>query len=47
MSYGRIREEERRLQAEIAGLPDPAEAVDAVEDTRDGEDVRGDELPKR
>ena len=45
MSYGRMREEERRLAAEIAGLLAEAEAVDAAEDARYGEDVRGDELP--
>ena len=45
MSYGRMREEERRLEAEIAGLLEEAEAVDAAEDARYGEDVRGDELP--
>ena len=37
--------EERRLQAEIAGLLEEAEAVDAAEDARYGEEVRGDELP--
>ena len=46
MSYGRMREEERRLEAEIAGLLEEAEAVDAAEDARYGEDVRGDELPE-
>ncbi len=45
MSYGRMRKEERRLAAEIAGLLAEAEAVDAAEDARYGEDVRGDELP--
>lgn len=45
MSYGRMREEERRLAAEVAGLLAEAEAVDAAEDARYGEDVRGDELP--
>ena len=46
MSYGRMAKEERRLQAEIAGLLEEAEAVDAAEDARYGEDVRGDELPE-
>ena len=46
MSYGRMREEERRLEEEIAGLLEEAEAVDAAEDARYGEDVRGDELPE-
>ena len=45
MSYGRMAREERRLQAEIAGLLEEAEAVDAAEDARYGEEVRGDELP--
>ena len=45
MSYGRMREEERRLEGQIAGLLEAAEAVDAAEDARFGEDVRGDELP--
>ena len=39
-------EEERRLQAEIAGLLEEAEAVDAAEDAHYGENVRGDELPE-
>ena len=46
MSYGRMAREERRLQAEIAGLLEEAEAVDAAEDAQYGEDVRGDELPE-
>ena len=46
MSYGRMGEEERRLQAEIAGLLEEAEAVDAAEDAHYGEDIRGDELPE-
>ncbi len=46
MSYARMAKEERRLQAEIAGLLEEAEAVDAAEDARYGEDVRGDELPE-
>ena len=45
MSYGRMAKEERRLRAEIAGLLEEAEAVDAAEDAHYGEDVRGDELP--
>ena len=47
MSYGRMREEERRLEAEIAGLLEQAEAIDAAEDALYGEDVRGDELPDK
>ena len=46
MSYGRMLEEERRLQAEIEALLDRAGAVDAEEDARFGEDFRGDELPE-
>ena len=46
MSYGRMLDEERRLQAEIEGLVDRAGAVDAEEDARFGEDFRGDELPE-
>jgi transposase len=45
MSYGRMREEERRLREEIAALTTKAEAVDAAEDAGHGPDVRGDELP--
>ena len=46
MSYGRMAREERRLQAKIRALLKTAEAVDAAEDARDGEEVRGDELPE-
>ena len=46
MSYGRMLEEERRLQAEIEALLDRAGAVDAQEDARFGEAFRGDELPE-
>jgi transposase len=45
MSYGRMRDEERRLREEIAALTTQAEAVDAAEDAALGPDVRGDELP--
>jgi len=45
MSYGRIRDEERRLREEIAALTTKAEAVDTAEDAEHGSDVRGDELP--
>ena len=41
MSYGRMLEEERRLQAEIEALLDRAGAVDAQEDARFGEDFEG------
>ncbi|MGH9518545.1 MAG: transposase, partial [Terriglobales bacterium] len=45
MSYGRIRETEARLQAEIANLLKQAETKDREEDRRYGKDHRGDELP--
>ena len=45
MSYGRMRDEERRLREEIAALMTQAAAVDAAEDAEHGPDVRGDELP--
>ena len=46
MSYKRMKEEETRLEAEVAALMKRAEAVDEEEDQRDGKDKRGDELPK-
>ena len=46
MSYKRMKEEETRLEAEIAELMKKAEAVDEDEDHRYGKDKRGDELPK-
>ena len=45
MSYGRMLKEEARLKKEIQRLLDTAGAVDAEEDERYGEQVRGDELP--
>ena len=45
MSYGRMRDEERRLREQIAALTAQAEARDAAEDAAHGPDVRGDELP--
>ena len=45
MSYGRMLKEEARLKKEIQELLDKAGAVDAEEDERYGEQVRGDELP--
>jgi transposase len=45
MSYGRMRDEERRLRDQIAALTTQAEATDAAEDAEYGPDVRGDELP--
>lgn len=46
MSYGRMRQEEERLKAEIAGLLQQAEVQDAEEDGHYGIDRRGDELPE-
>jgi transposase len=46
MSYGRMRQEEKRLRREIADLLDQAEAADAEEDRLYGPDRRGDELPE-
>jgi transposase len=45
MSYDRMKEEEKRLQEEIAHLLAEAEAIDAAEDQTHGRDRRGDELP--
>ena len=45
MSYDRMKEEEKRLQEEIAQLLAEAEAIDAAEDQTHGRDRRGDELP--
>ena len=46
MSYGRMREEERRLEEEIEALLKQARDTDAEEDARFGESLRGDELPE-
>lgn len=46
MSYKRMKEEEARLEAEVAALMKKAESVDGEEDHRYGKDKRGDELPK-
>ncbi len=45
MSYGRMKERERQLRAEVRELLAQAEAVDAAEDADYGADRRGDELP--
>ena len=45
MSFGRMPEKERQLQAEVHELLAQAEATDADEDRRHGPDQRGDELP--
>ena len=46
MSYGRMKEEEKRLKKEIRDMLSRAEATDAQEDERYGGDCRGDELPE-
>ena len=46
MSYGRMKEEEARLEAEVQQLLSNAEAVDEEEDRTYGKNKRGDELPK-
>ena len=46
MSYGRMLEEERRLEGEIEALLSRARETDAAEDARFGEAHRGDELPE-
>jgi transposase len=46
MSYGRMKQEEKRLKEEIHDLLTKAEAVDQQEDKEYGADRRGDELPK-
>ena len=46
MSYGRMREEERRLAGEIEALLNRARDTDAEEDARFGESSRGDGLPE-
>src|SRR6202162_1882620 len=45
MSYGRMKERERQLRAEVRELLAQAEATDAAEDVHYGVDRRGDELP--
>ena len=46
MSYGRMRDRERQLRAEIDELLKQARRQDREEDERYGEDRRGDELPE-
>jgi transposase len=46
MSYGYMKEEEKRLRKEIRDLLNRAEATDAEEDEQYGRDRRGDELPE-
>ena len=46
MSYGRMKEKEAQLQAEVDELLRQAQEVDEEEDRRYGKDKRGDELPE-
>ena len=46
MSYGRMKETEKRLREEVRKLLNQAEAADQEEDSRYGRDQRGDELPE-
>jgi transposase len=46
MSYGRLRQEEARLAAEVTAMLRRAEEADAADEARYGPDVRGDELPE-
>lgn len=45
MSYDRMGEKEKQLKAEVKQLLEQAEAADAEEDARYGQDRTGDELP--
>jgi transposase len=46
MTYGRMKEEEKRLRKEISKLLKRAQEIDEEEDELYGEENRGDELPK-
>ena len=46
MSYGRMKETEQRLREEVRKLLNQAETADQEEDSRYGQDRRGDELPE-
>lgn len=46
MSYGRMKEEEQRLETEVRELLKRAQKVDEEEDRRYGKGRRGDELPQ-
>jgi len=46
MSYGRMKQEEKRLRQEIRELLERAKKADEQEDCRYGKDFRGDELPQ-
>ena len=45
MSYGRMREAEKKLSAEVSAWLAHAEATDAAEDREHGTEKRGDEMP--
>jgi transposase len=45
MSYGRMKQKEPRLAAEVAAWLKAAEAADAADDAEFGADLRGDETP--
>ena len=45
MSYGRMKQVEPRLAAEVAAWLDQAQVADAAEDAQHGPDRRGDEMP--
>jgi transposase len=45
MSYGRMAETEKRLEAEMIALLEEAQRIDDAEDALYGKDTRGDELP--
>jgi transposase len=45
MSYGRMKDKQKQLRAEVRQLLAQAEATDAAEDAEYGADVQGDELP--
>ena len=46
MSYGRMKEEEKRLRKEIRALVKIANDADSAEDVEFGPDFRGDEIPE-
>jgi transposase len=46
MSYGRMKDDEKRLEAEIEALLRRAEEIDAAEDAEHGANMRGDEIPE-
>jgi len=46
MSYGRMKQEERRLRQQIQKILEEAQAIDAYEDELYGKDNAGDELPE-